>query len=70
MRDRRTPQRRSLSFIHARQRQYWHPNAALGKAMATGALMKVKSVRRDHHSADETCAVHCAEVCLSLADVM
>ena len=41
---------------------------ALGKALTTGALMKMRSVRRDPHPQDETCIVHDAEVCLSLAD--
>lgn len=39
---------------------------AMGKALATGAFMKIKSVRRDQHSPDETCVVHGAEVCLSM----
>ncbi|HEX7286170.1 MAG TPA: rRNA adenine N-6-methyltransferase family protein [Candidatus Angelobacter sp.] len=43
---------------------------ALGKAMATGALMRVKSVRCDQHSATETCVVHGSQVCLSLAEVV
>ena len=38
----------------------------LGKAMATGALMKMQSVRRDAHAPDDTCIVHSAGVCLSL----
>jgi|SRR5579864_6164140 len=37
----------------------------LGKAMATGALMKMKSLRRDPHEAGETCAVH-GPVCFSM----
>jgi len=41
--------------------------AMLGKALATGALMKVKSVRRGQHAADDTCALHGDDVCLSLA---
>lgn len=39
----------------------------LGKALATGALMKVKSVRRDQHAPQESCVVHGPAVCLSLA---
>jgi protein-L-isoaspartate(D-aspartate) O-methyltransferase len=38
---------------------------ALGKAMGTGALMKLASIRRDVHEADESCIVHGAGVCLS-----
>lgn len=41
--------------------------AALGKVLATGTFMKIKSVRRDRHAPDDTCAVHGEEVCLSLA---
>ncbi len=41
--------------------------AAIGKALATGALMKVKSVRRDQHGVEDNCAVHGDDVCLSLA---
>lgn len=39
--------------------------AALGKSLGSGALMKVTSVRRDQHAADDTCLVHTAEICLS-----
>jgi len=39
----------------------------LRKALATGVLMKVKSVRRDQHALDESCALHGDDVCLSLA---
>jgi protein-L-isoaspartate(D-aspartate) O-methyltransferase len=41
----------------------------LGKALSTGALMKVKSLRRDQHSPIESCAIHGPDVCLSLAEV-
>src|SRR6266571_1437134 len=41
--------------------------AVLGKAMSTGALMKVRSVRRDRHGLEDSCAVHGDDVCLSLA---
>lgn len=39
----------------------------LGKALATGTLMKVRSIRRDSHESAETCAVHGTHVCFSLA---
>ena len=42
-------------------------DAVLGKALATGALMKVKSVRRDPHGIEDSCAVHGNDVCLSMA---
>jgi protein-L-isoaspartate(D-aspartate) O-methyltransferase len=41
----------------------------LRTAMTSGALMKVKSVRRDAHEPSDTCVVHGADVCLSSADV-
>jgi protein-L-isoaspartate(D-aspartate) O-methyltransferase len=37
----------------------------LGKALATGALLKLKSVRRDPHEQADTCVLHGREVCLS-----
>lgn len=40
----------------------------LGKAFATGTLMKTRSVRIDVHEATEACAVHTPEVCISSAD--
>ena len=39
------------------------------KYTATGALMKVKSMRRDEHELEESCAVHGPEVCLSMAEL-
>jgi protein-L-isoaspartate(D-aspartate) O-methyltransferase len=43
--------------------------AQLGKALGSGVLMKVKSVRRDSHQPDETCAAHGAGICLSLSEI-
>ena len=37
------------------------------KALTTGGLLKLKSVRRDAHEPVETCVLHAAEVCLSSA---
>jgi hypothetical protein len=37
------------------------------KALTTGGLLKLKSVRRDAHEPADTCALHAAEVCLSTA---
>jgi protein-L-isoaspartate(D-aspartate) O-methyltransferase len=37
------------------------------KALTTGGLLKLKSVRRDAHESADTCVVHAAEVCLSTA---
>jgi protein-L-isoaspartate(D-aspartate) O-methyltransferase len=42
----------------------------LGKAMATGTLMKMKSVRRDAHEPAETCLLHGSDVCLSAAETV
>jgi hypothetical protein len=37
------------------------------KALTTGGLLKLKSVRRDVHEPADTCVLHAAEVCLSTA---
>ncbi|MFZ0770991.1 MAG: rRNA adenine N-6-methyltransferase family protein [Candidatus Sulfotelmatobacter sp.] len=41
----------------------------LKAAMTSGALMKMKSVRRDPHAPSDTCLMHAADVCLSSADI-
>lgn len=41
---------------------------ALGKAFATGTLLKMKSLRTDAHEGSDSCVIHTAEVCLSAAD--
>jgi len=41
----------------------------LGKAMATGTMFKVKSLRRDTHEPDESCVLHTARMCLSTKPV-
>lgn len=43
-------------------------SAALGRALATRALLKLKSVRTDSHDRDETCLAHRDDICLSTAD--
>jgi protein-L-isoaspartate(D-aspartate) O-methyltransferase len=43
--------------------------AQLGKAFGSGALMKVKSVRRDPHEPNETCAAHGDGICLTLSEI-
>lgn len=43
-------------------------SAILAKATATRAIFKLKSVRTDPHTQDETCLAHRADVCLSAAD--
>jgi protein-L-isoaspartate(D-aspartate) O-methyltransferase len=42
--------------------------ALMRSAMTGGRIMKVKSVRRDAHEAEDTCIVHGAGVCLSSTD--
>jgi len=39
------------------------------KALTTGGLLKLKSVRRDAHEIAETCVLHGKDVCLSLAEL-
>lgn len=39
------------------------------KALATGGLFKLKSVRRDAHEPADTCVLHAAQVCLSTAEL-
>ena len=39
----------------------------LAKALSTGALFKMKSVRLDAHESGETCVLHGRDVCLSSA---
>jgi protein-L-isoaspartate(D-aspartate) O-methyltransferase len=41
----------------------------LRTAMTTGALMKMKSVRRDPHEQSTTCLIHGDDVCLSSTEV-
>lgn len=41
----------------------------LKAAMASGALMKMKSVRRDAHEQSNTCVLHGPDVCLSSAEI-
>jgi hypothetical protein len=38
------------------------------KALTSGGLLKLKSVRCDAHEPAESCVLHGKEVCLSLAD--
>ncbi len=38
---------------------------ALGKALASGALLKMKSLRRDAHEQGETCILHRMDMCVS-----
>ncbi|HYA24498.1 MAG TPA: methyltransferase domain-containing protein [Terriglobales bacterium] len=42
---------------------------ALGKALSTMALLKMKSVRLDPHEPTDTCLLHGSDFCLSAAEV-
>jgi protein-L-isoaspartate(D-aspartate) O-methyltransferase len=54
------------SCVNARDPQM---EAPLKKAFSTGALMRMKSVRRDAHEPADTCLLHAPEVCISSAEV-
>ncbi|HLJ88140.1 MAG TPA: methyltransferase domain-containing protein [Candidatus Angelobacter sp.] len=41
----------------------------LGKAMATGMLAKIKSIRRDVHQQADACVLHRSEMCLSAVEL-
>jgi protein-L-isoaspartate(D-aspartate) O-methyltransferase len=43
--------------------------ALLGKAMVAGSLLKLRSIRRDVHEPDGTCAAHSKDFCLSMAEL-
>jgi protein-L-isoaspartate(D-aspartate) O-methyltransferase len=43
-------------------------DAAIKRALSTGALLKLKSLRRDAHEPCETCLLHGAEMCISAAE--
>ena len=53
------------SCVNARDPQM---EAPLKKAFTTGALMRMKSVRRDPHEPADTCLLHAPEVCISSAN--
>lgn len=42
---------------------------ALGKAMGTGNLFKLRSLRRDVHELTDTCLVHGTDICLSSEEI-
>jgi protein-L-isoaspartate(D-aspartate) O-methyltransferase len=44
-------------------------NAPIGKALASGSLVKVRSLRREDHEQTDTCVVHGGGVCWSKAEV-
>ncbi|HKN76929.1 MAG TPA: methyltransferase domain-containing protein [Candidatus Acidoferrum sp.] len=41
----------------------------MAKALRSGGLLKLKSVRRDAHEPADTCVLHAPEVCLSTAEL-
>jgi protein-L-isoaspartate(D-aspartate) O-methyltransferase len=42
----------------------------MAKALRSGGLLKLKSVRRDAHEPGETCVIHATGVCLSMAEAV
>ncbi|MGC1579916.1 MAG: methyltransferase domain-containing protein [Candidatus Acidiferrales bacterium] len=42
---------------------------SMAKALTSGALMKIKSIRRDSHEAADTCILHAPGVCLSMIEL-
>jgi hypothetical protein len=41
----------------------------MASALRSGALLKLKSVRRDAHDPADSCVVHAPEACLSMAEL-
>jgi protein-L-isoaspartate(D-aspartate) O-methyltransferase len=41
----------------------------MAKALTTGALLRIRSIRRDVHDQGETCILHGSEVCVSSAEL-
>jgi protein-L-isoaspartate(D-aspartate) O-methyltransferase len=41
----------------------------MAKALLSGGLLKIKSVRRDAHDPADTCVLHASDVCLSMAEL-
>src|SRR5580704_2679572 len=41
----------------------------MAKALTSGGLLKLKSVRRDAHDPADTCVLHASEICLSMAEL-
>jgi hypothetical protein len=52
-----------------RERGGFHAQAITFVAIGTGALLKLKSVRREPHAPVDTCLLH-GDVCLSSAEPM
>jgi protein-L-isoaspartate(D-aspartate) O-methyltransferase len=46
-----------------------HLEQALSKAMGTGKLFKLRSLRRDFHEPTDTCIVHGADLCFSADEI-
>jgi protein-L-isoaspartate(D-aspartate) O-methyltransferase len=53
------------SCLGARNPQF---ESLLGKALATGAFMKLRSVRRAEHEISASCLLHGQDICMSSAD--
>jgi hypothetical protein len=59
----------TLAIYSCRNARDAQRESLLRAAMTSGALMKMKSVRRDAHEQADTCLIHGADVCLSSAKV-
>jgi len=59
----------SLAIYSCRNGRDAQREPLLKAAMKSGALMKMKSVRRDAHEQADTCVIHGADVCLSSAEI-
>ncbi len=59
----------SVAIYSCRNARDAHREPLLKAAMTSGALMNLKSVRRDAHEQGDTCVVHGRDVCLSRAEV-
>ena len=59
----------SLAIYSCRNARDAQREPLLKGAMTSGALMKVKSVRRDAHEQADNCVIHGADVCLSSSEV-
>jgi protein-L-isoaspartate(D-aspartate) O-methyltransferase len=59
----------SLAIYSCRNARDAQREPLLRAAMTSGALLKMKSVRRDAHEQADTCLIHGADVCLSSAEV-
>ena len=58
------------AFARLPRENFLGPGPLLGKALSTGALLRLKSVRVDPHEQTDTCILHGRDVCMSSADAV